>query len=197
MSSSWSIRTDISKAVSVALRANATIVNVSLVGVGLWEQPAMGAALVSALTAHPSLRVLSLNKNALDADHADVAGSALGALIAANAPALTVLDISDCDLGDNGLRPLFEALPRNTHLCTLRCFGNGMTAACAREHLLPALRATTSLRTLALLREDGEENDNEEDDEEEEDEEEEEEEEEEDELDAALNEAVRLMQARG
>ena len=36
----------------------------------------------------------------------------------------------------------------STSLCILRCAGNGISAACAREHILPAVRANASLRTL-------------------------------------------------
>jgi hypothetical protein len=175
---------------SAALRANATLLHVALHAVELWQQPALGAAVLSGLTAHPSLRTLHLSKNWNHVDGGTgVAGAALGALVAANAPALTELDVSNCDLTDDGLRPLFEALPANTHLRTLRCLSNGMSAACARDVLLPALRANASLRTLAAR-------DDEADEEEEEEEEEEEDAEEEQALDAALNQAAQLMQER-
>jgi hypothetical protein len=73
----------------------------------------------------------------------------LGALLAANAPALTELDVSWCDLGDEGLRPLFDALPpANTHLRALDCGRNWTSEAFARERLLPAVRANSSLREL-------------------------------------------------
>jgi hypothetical protein len=44
------------------------------------------------------------------------------------------------------LRPLFEALPRSTHLRTLDCYHNDATEACTRDVLLPLVRANTSLR---------------------------------------------------
>ncbi len=56
--------------------------------------------------------------------------------------------MSNCFLGDDGVRPLLEALPANTHLRTLRCSDNNMTEVLARDVLLPAVRANTSLRTL-------------------------------------------------
>jgi hypothetical protein len=68
--------------------------------------------------------------------------------VAANAHALTELDVAHNRLGDEGLRPLFEALPLNTHLRTLDVSWNDMNAAFAHDVLLPAVRANTSLRTL-------------------------------------------------
>jgi Ran GTPase-activating protein (RanGAP) involved in mRNA processing and transport len=78
------------------------------------------------------------------------AGTSLGALVAANAPALTMLNVSSCALGDEGLGPLVDALAANTHLQTLNCSGNGMSKAFAFDRLLPAVRANTSLRSLTL-----------------------------------------------
>jgi hypothetical protein len=69
-------------------------------------------------------------------------------LLAADAPALTALDVAYSFLGDAGLRPLFEALPGNTHLRTLNCWRNDMSEAFAAGVLLPAVRANASLRTL-------------------------------------------------
>ncbi len=66
--------------------------------------------------------------------------------MAANAPALTELDVRSCELGDEGLRPLFDALPANTHLTSLDCRSNTLTEGFARDVLLPAVRANTSLR---------------------------------------------------
>jgi hypothetical protein len=75
-------------------------------------------------------------------------GTALGVLLAADAPALTELDVRRCNLGDAGLGPLLEALPANTHLRTLKCTGNNTTGAFAADVLLPAVCANTSLRAL-------------------------------------------------
>jgi hypothetical protein len=47
--------------------------------------------------------------------------------------------------GDVGLRPLFDALPANTHLRTLNVAGNDMSEAFARDVLLPAVRANGCL----------------------------------------------------
>jgi hypothetical protein len=51
-------------------------------------------------------------------------------------------------LGDEGLRPLFEALPLNTHLRTLDVSWNDMNAAFAHDVLLPAVHSNASLRKL-------------------------------------------------
>ena len=73
------------------------------------------------------------------------AGAALAALLCANAPALQHLNCSDCALTDVGLAPLFAALPHATHLRELNCSTNGVSASFARDVLLPAVRANSSL----------------------------------------------------
>jgi hypothetical protein len=135
-----------------ALRANSTLTALRLQSVRLWDDVAAATTLLGALTAHPSLRTLSLFHNyaalRTEAERA-AAGAALGALLAANAPALTELDINVCVPGDAGMAPLLQALPRNTRLLMLKCAGNLMTDAFATNTLLPAVRANTSLRRLA------------------------------------------------
>jgi Ran GTPase-activating protein (RanGAP) involved in mRNA processing and transport len=131
-----------------ALRANNTLTVLQLAAVQFWDNAAAASTLMGALTAHPSLRTLSLRFNEMqDADRA-AAGATLGALLAANAPALIELDVSFCLLRDAGMAPLFEALPANTHLRTLRCSGNGITEAFVAAVLLPAVRANACLRIL-------------------------------------------------
>ncbi len=83
---------------------------------------------------------------------ARLVGAALGALLAANAPALTVLHVGYCILTDAGMAPLLEALPRNTHLRELNIAGNYISEAFARDVLLPAVRANASLRVLRTSR---------------------------------------------
>jgi hypothetical protein len=92
-----------------------------------------------------------VSENPVVAAHVTAADAALGALVAANAPALTELDVSWNGLSDAALRPLFEALPFNTHLRTLSVVYNGTSDAFARDVLLPAVRANTSLRKLRAL----------------------------------------------
>jgi hypothetical protein len=131
-----------------ALRANTTLTSLNLQAVRFWNDAAAAITLLGALTAHPSLRVLILSFNEVHEPDTAAAGAALGALLAANAPALTELDVAICMLGDAGMGPLFEALPHNTHLRTLRCVRNDSTEVFAHDVLLPAARANTSLREL-------------------------------------------------
>jgi hypothetical protein len=97
---------------------------------------------------HPSIRKLDLSSNDSERLNFWVDGTALGALVAANAPALHDLDVFASFLGDGAMQPLVDALPLNTHLRKLCCGDNSMTAEFIREQLLPALRANTSLLEL-------------------------------------------------
>jgi hypothetical protein len=136
-----------------ALRANTTLTSLQLEAVGLWRDMAAATTLLGALTAHPRLRALILRNNTEQEADRPAVGAALGALLAANAPALTELYVARCNLGDAGMAPLFEALPANTHLRTLKCGANDTTEAFAADVLLPAVRANASLRVLATGRE--------------------------------------------
>jgi hypothetical protein len=136
-----------------ALRTNSTLSSLAFHW-GFWQDAEAGAALLGALTDHVSLRTLNLSGNHMLVAEA-VAGAALGALVAANAPALTQLEVSQSNLGDAGLRPLLEALPYNTHLRTLGVGDNAMSATFARDVLLPAVRANTSLLKLRAANWDG------------------------------------------
>jgi hypothetical protein len=133
---------------AAALRANSTLTSLTLDSTYAFVDAAAGAELLGALTAHPSVRALGVTLNPVGDADVPVVGAAFGALLAANAPALTELDVPECYLGDAGLRPLFEALPSNTHLRRLFCPFNDITGAFARDVLLPAVRANTSLRKL-------------------------------------------------
>jgi hypothetical protein len=130
-----------------ALRANSTLTVLSLHGVELWQDADAAATLLHALTAHRSVRALHLSVNA-PAAHSCVAGAALGALVAANAPALQELRVSHWRLGDACMRPLVDALPANTHLRALDISYNNLSGAFAADVLLPAVRANTGLRQL-------------------------------------------------
>jgi hypothetical protein len=136
-----------------AIRANETLTSVTFSFMQFWRTPAAAALLLGALTAHPSVRAVCLQDNIADRELEAAVGIALAALVAANAPALEQLNLGGCLLGDAGMRALFEALPRNTHLRTLDCSDNDITEAFARDVLLPAVRANTSLQ---LLRAGGE-----------------------------------------
>jgi hypothetical protein len=134
-----------------ALRANSTLTSLGLSGVDLWSDAGAAAALLRAVTGHVSIARLDLSQNeAAEADEAAV-GAALGALVAANAPALTQLGVWESLLGDAALRPLFVALRRNTHLQLLDVTGEDMSDAFSRRVLLPAVRANTSLRVLRAI----------------------------------------------
>jgi hypothetical protein len=138
-------------ALASALEENMTLTSLKLTAVvGLWEAHLPSAVLLRALTGHPSLQKLHCGYNIVaDAAAAAAAGEALRALVAADAPALTELDVSACRwLGDAALGPLVDALPRNTHLRSLVIAGNGITEAFAAQRLLPAVRANASLREL-------------------------------------------------
>jgi hypothetical protein len=78
------------------------------------------------------------------------AGAVLGALVAAHAPALKVLAVPRCALGDEGLGPLVDALAANTHLRELDCSNNGISETFVLNRLQPALLDGTSLRCLTL-----------------------------------------------
>jgi hypothetical protein len=131
-----------------ALKTSSTITALSMRGVILWRDPAAAAALLGTLTAHPSLRSLAICGCTFPKADREDAADALGALVAANAPALTELDVSYCGLGNAGLGPLFDALPANTHLRALCCMRSQLSHAFVRERLLPAVRANTSLLKL-------------------------------------------------
>jgi hypothetical protein len=135
-----------------ALRDNTTLKELRLLNTGFWHDTDAASVLLSALTGHPSLQWLSLFGNDLAAAHVAAAGAALSTLIAANAPALTVLDVSLCDLGDAGLRPLCDALPANTHLRKLdlqpheRSICARRAAACSACQHEPAQAACAKFR---------------------------------------------------
>ena len=134
---------------AAALRDNTQLRKLSLCSIGLFREPAAAVELLGALTGHPTVRELSLRGNFcfLVAAEAGCA-AALAGLVAANSAALHTLDVSYCRIDDASMRPLLEALPGNAHLHVLKCSSNYMSAAFARDVLLPAMRANTSLRSL-------------------------------------------------
>ncbi len=138
------------RALGNALRASGTLTSLSLRLIQLWLDPAAAMALLGAVTGHPSLRSLDISSNKVYPADREEAGATLGALVAANAPALTTLGLLWCSLGVPGLGPLFDALPANTHLRILDCSHNGESNAFASERLLPAVRANSSLRKIKL-----------------------------------------------
>ncbi len=123
-----------------ALRANTTLTSLVVRATRLWQEPAAGVALLNALTGHPSLCKLDISYDPVGAAAQQQAGTALGALVAANAPTLRGIYINESGMGDAGMGPVVDALPRNTHLRFLSCLRNGMSDAFVRERLLPVVR---------------------------------------------------------
>jgi hypothetical protein len=121
-----------------ALRANSTLTSLKLESCRFWEDAA-GAALILG-----ALKKVSFNL-------APALSAALGALVAADAPALHVLEVPGCSLGVTSMGALIDALPRNTHLRKLNLEVNGCTEAFMRDRLLPAVRANTSLQHLTAV----------------------------------------------
>jgi hypothetical protein len=132
-----------------ALRVNRTLEQLMLMATALWRDPAAAVALLRSMTGHCSLQQVSFRNNPIG-DAQDAAGAALGALVAADAPALAYLDLRECGLQEAALGPLFDALPRNTHLQGLRFDEVTASAVFLRERLLPAVRANTSLKRLVI-----------------------------------------------
>ena len=129
-----------------ALAASRTLTRLGLSCLDFWHDATASSSIMRALTGHPRIQELDFcYNNPADEIEARVA---LGALVAANTPALTSLSVSA--LGDAGLGPLFDALSRNNHLRELECVMTGMSAAFARDVVLPTVRANTSLRKLVV-----------------------------------------------
>jgi hypothetical protein len=135
-----------------ALRAS-SLKHLALYSIDLWDSLPDGIAVIEAITGHRSLTSFICNTNLLTDEPAAshlIVGQALGRLVAAESH-LKRLDLSSCDLGDVGLRPLFAALAGNRTLRTLNCRANNISRECARDIMLPAVRANASLRNLDLL----------------------------------------------
>jgi hypothetical protein len=146
-----------------ALRANSTLTSLKLRACEFWEDAAAAALVLGALTAHRSLSTLDLNINLIQAgdQQAPALGASLGALVAANAPELHDLHVSGMaseEAGRLALGLLLDALPLNTHLRTLDLDRIRCTDEFARDRLLPAVRANTSLRNLIVRALDGHQN---------------------------------------
>ena len=146
--------------VAEALRANDYITSFALRVTGMWADPAVGTALCRALVGHPSLETLELYDNAPPAEGGEaLIGPLYAELVAANAPALTTLDLSGSSLGVEVFRPLLQALCSNTHLWHLNMTAGGTRplrayfmserfAAFVQDELIPAVEANMSLRHL-------------------------------------------------
>ena len=142
---------------AAALRGSTRFAELHVTSARLWDSIEAGVTLVNALVGHQNLSTLHVEAPGYGdevggAAGMDSAARAFGALVAANAPALRHLYIPGAALGDEGLAPIFAALPSNTHLCTLDCTGTGMSEAFVRDTILPAVRANRRLDALNLGR---------------------------------------------
>ena len=141
-------------AAGAELVADALRVNTALTALELYyadlslDVRGVAEVLLGPLVGHLNLRELRIAHERTKEDDRSAFGAALAALIAADAPALHVFNCSANSLGDAGLAPIVEALALNHHLRELNLSSNDMSEEFARERLLPAVRANTSLRTL-------------------------------------------------
>jgi hypothetical protein len=105
---------------------------------------------LAALVGHQTLRELSLVRNFVgNTDARRAAGEQLALLIAHNR-AIQKLDSSGSNLAEAGLAPIFEVLPRSSTLKELHFHGEEISREFARDVILPAVRANSSLRELSF-----------------------------------------------
>lgn len=114
-------------------------------------------SLEALVRAAPNLQVLEAHpwcaySNVMSVMPPVAIGTALAAIVAADAPALRGLELHTLGLGDDGLAPIVNALPQNHHLLILDIGQNGMSEEFARNRLLSAVRANTSLYLLCSAR---------------------------------------------
>jgi hypothetical protein len=110
-----------------------------------WREPGMHAVL-TALRGHPTLytRTISTTLDQVGPPPTDeeqaLAAMHIAALIAANAPALTSLNVELNFLSDVGAAPLIAAVRRNSYLRTLKHRnGNNISEDVSAELTLPVL----------------------------------------------------------
>ena len=141
-----------------ALRAS-KLVSIDLRKTCFWGSLDDAALVIAALAGHPTLKRLNLSRNRIAVtDAARLAvGTMLTSLVAGADATLEHLIVRGCSLGDDGARPLFQAVAASTVLRELSYSDNYIgsvprfSAAFVREHILPAVRSNTSLRTLSLI----------------------------------------------
>ena len=129
--------------------AAAPLVRLYYAHAGLFDTLTAGLSLLAAVTGHPTLRHLALSGNPVTQAGRAAVGAALGLLVAADSPLIT-LDIKTCGLGNDGLLPFIDALPvSDTRLLHLICEENEFTQLTATR-LLAAVRAKASLINLSV-----------------------------------------------
>ena len=122
--------------------------SLSLSKVRLADWPHAGE-LLRRLVGHPTLSALDLSGSTWEPRRAEAAGW-LAALLSAHTPGLSALDVSDCKLRDEGVRPLLAALHGHPRLRELRLGGNKLSSACVSDAIFPAVRAAPALRLLEV-----------------------------------------------
>jgi len=117
----------------------------------LWRDPAVAGEFLASLVGHQTLRELALGCNSLDRtdDARRAAGKQLASLIT-HSSALQKLELYANNLGDAGLAPIFEALPRSSTLKEVNFNYERISRKFARDVILTAVRANTSLRRLSF-----------------------------------------------
>lgn len=107
---------------------------------------------------HPTIEHIDISRNdGFHSTHDDLIDrvlveTAIGQLVSVDAPALTHLDISGCDLTAVGTLPVFFALRSNSHLVSLVASDNKLTDKdkVLAETLLESLEMNVSLRRLEV-----------------------------------------------
>ena len=134
-----------------ALRNCKSLKTLLLYRVNLWKDEAAGALLIAALEGLPCLQKVSLAMNRADGTPAAqrAAGDCVARLIA-RSNSLRKLDIACNVLGETGLALIFEAVRGSAGLTELDLRWEQISADYARDVVLPAVSANTSLRQLAI-----------------------------------------------
>ena len=133
----------------LALRS-AKLRKLSLDRVGVGSMLTLYLAVLRACVGHPTLKWLSIRDNPTDEED-ESASIAVGHLFALLVDSgIELLSASGSRMHDIGMHPLFAAVARSTRLHTLHFGHPSIGAACARDHILPAVRANQSLRYLHL-----------------------------------------------
>ena len=100
---------------------------------------AMSGAVMDALLELPALR--SLHLEFYINMQTTVAAGNISALLAADPPNFSILDLDSYHHVEDLLAPVLDALAANTHLRELRCCESMLSEAFRRDRLAPALAA--------------------------------------------------------
>lgn len=130
-----------------ALRS-AKLRTLKLKNTGLGASVSLFVQLLCACVGHTTLKKLDLSLNRPgNAEKCAAVGHVLALVVDSG---LESLELLHCDLGDSGLAPLFAGVARSSRLLSLKCSYEDVSAACARDVILPAVQANASLRKLHL-----------------------------------------------